>query len=222
MSNFILKIIAIISMLIDHAGYIIFNKFSFMNYIGKLAFPIFAFGIAEGYRHTKDLKKYFSRLIIFAFISQIPYMLFSNIISSNFTLNILFTLILGLLAITVYEKIDNKYLGLLFVIFSSIIAHFCKFDYGWFGIAVIFIFHIFKDKKLLMNIFFILAALINYILHLYITTLRIEYIFIFLFCSLSLIPINLYNGKKGKDIKYILYIFFPLHLVVLYLLNFFI
>ena len=222
MSNFILKIIAIISMLFDHAGYIIFNKFSFMNYIGRLAFPIFAFGVAKGYSHTKDLKKYFSRLIIFAFISQLPYLLFLNIIGGDFILNTLFTLILGLLAITVYEKIDNKYLGLLFVIFFGIIAHFCKFDYGWFGIVVIFIFHIFKDKKMLMNIFFILATFINYILHLYITTLRIEYIFVFLFCSLSLIPINLYNGKKGKDIKYILYIFYPLHLVVLYLLNFFI
>ena len=218
MTSFVLKIIAIVSMLFDHAGYIIFGKFSFMNYIGRLAFPIFAFGIAEGYTHTKDLKKYFLRLSIFALISQIPYMLFLNTIGGNFTFNILFTLILGLLAITVYEKIDNKYLGLLFVILCGIISHFGYFDYGWFGIAVIFIFHIFKDKKLLMNLSFIFAVIINYIPN-YIRTTRPEYLFIILFCSLSLIPINLYNGKKGKDIKYMLYLFYPIHLIVLYLLN---
>lgn len=222
MTSFILKIIAIIAMLFDHVGYIIFKKFTFMNYIGRLAFPIFAFGISEGYKYTKDLKKYFLRLGIFALISQIPYMLFLNSIGSNdFTLNIFFTLILGLLAITIYEKVNNKYLGLLFVLLCSIIAHFGHFDYGWFGIAAIFIFHIFKDKKSLMNLSFIIATFVNYLYN-YVITLRIEYLFIILFCCLSLILINLYNGKKGKDIKYILYLFYPLHLIVLYLLNLFI
>lgn len=222
MSSFVLKIIAITAMLFDHLGYVVFGRFSFMNYIGRLAFPIFAFGVSEGFKYTKDLKKYFIRLSIFAIISQLPYMLFSNVIGSNtFTLNILFTLILGLFAITVYEKIDNKYLGFLFVVLLSVISHFGHFDYGWFGIAVIFIFHIFKDKKVLMNLTFIIFTVINYIYN-YVTTSRIEYIFIIIFCCLSLIPINLYNGKKGKDIKYLLYVFYPLHLVILYLLNFFI
>lgn len=222
MTSFVLKIIAIISMLFDHVGYIIFGKFSFMNYIGRLAFPIFAFSISEGYIHTKDLKKYFLRLFIFALISQIPYMLFLRTIgNTGFTLNILFTLILGLLAITVYEKINKKYLGLIFVLLCSIIAHFAHFDYGWFGIVAIFIFHIFKGKKALMNLSFSLAVFINYLYN-YFTTLRIEYLFIIIFCTLSLIPINLYNGKKGKDIKYLLYAFYPLHLIVLYVLIFFI
>ena len=62
MSSFALKILACISMLFDHTGYLIFNGSSFFNYIGRLAFPIFAFQIAEGYTHTKDLKKYVFRL----------------------------------------------------------------------------------------------------------------------------------------------------------------
>lgn len=221
MTNFVLKIIAIIAMLFDHIGYVIFGKFTFMNYIGRLAFPIFAFGISEGYAHTKDLKKYFSRLLAFAIISQIPYMLFMGLLTNTFTLNILFTLILGLLAITVYEKLDNKYLSLLFVMFCCVIAHLGHFDYGWFGIATIFIFHIFKDKKVLMSLSFVIAVFINYF-YKYITTLRTEYFFIILFCILSLIPINLYNTKKGKNIKYLLYIFYPLHLLILYFINLFI
>lgn len=218
MSSFILKFIAVISMVFDHAGYVIFHKFSFMNYIGRLAFPIFAFSITEGYIHTKNLKKYFSRLLIFAFISQIPYMLFINNFTNNFTLNILFTLSLGLLAITIYDKSKNKLLGLLFVGLCSVFAHFLHLDYGWFGIVIIFIFYIFKDKKLYMNLSFCIATFINYF-YSYITTLRIEYLFIMLFCSLSLIPINLYNEKKGKNIKYFLYIFYPLHLIALYLIT---
>ena len=215
MSSFVLKIIAVISMLIDHSGYLIFNGFSFMNYIGRLSFPIFAFLITEGYIHTSNLKKYFSRLLIFAIISQIPFML---LFPGDFTLNILFTLALGLLATTIYSKLTNKFLGILFVTFCAILAKLLHCDYGWFGIAIIFIFYILKNKKIYMNMIFVFTTFINY-LYYFSKTLRIEYLLIFLFCNLSLIPINLYNGKKGKNIKYFLYLFYPLHLVLLYLIK---
>lgn len=219
MTSFVLKIIAVIAMIFDHLGYVLFDKFSFMNYIGRLAFPIFAFSITEGYIHTRNLKKYFIRLLIFALISQIPYMLFIKTFTNSFTLNILFTLALSLFAITVYDKSKNKLLGILSVTACATLAHFLHFDYGWFGIAIIFVFYIFKNKKLYMNLLFFLATFINYF-YSYITTFRKEYLFIILFCCLSLIPINLYNGKKGKNIKYFLYIFYPFHLVLLYLLTF--
>lgn len=219
MTSFVLKIIALLSMLCDHAGYIILGRFSFMNYIGRLAFPIFAYLITEGYTHTSNLKKYFIRLILFGIISQIPYMLFISTMSNDFTLNILFTLALGLLAIKVYDKSKNKYLGFLFFILTSILAEFLDFDYGWFGIAIIFIFYIFKSKKIYMNLFFILAVFINYFYE-FAKSSRTEYLIILMCCILSLIPINLYNGKKGKNIKYLLYIFYPLHLIILYALHF--
>lgn len=218
MTSFVLKIIALTSMLCDHTGYIIFGKFSFMNYIGRLAFPIFAYLITEGYIHTSNFKKYFYRLLIFAVISQIPYMLFINIFTTDFTLNILFTLALGLLSITLYNKLGNKLLCFSFVILLAILAHFLHFDYGWFGIAIIFIFYIFKKEKLCMSIFFAITTFINYFYY-FARTSRIEYLLIFLFCTLSLIPINLYNGKKGKNIKYFLYVFYPLHLIILYLIK---
>ena len=218
MSSFVLKIIAMISMLCDHSGYIIFNKFTFMNYIGRLAFPIFAFSITEGYSHTHNLKKYFCRLFIFALLSQIPYMLFLKVLGSDFSLNILFTLILGLFVITVYEKLSNKILGLVFAIFCAAIAQILNFDYGWFGITIIFIFHTFKSSKILMNILFIIVAFINYF-YSFMKYLNIVYLLIILFVCLSLIPINLYNEKKGKNIKYFLYIFYPLHLILLSFLN---
>ena len=73
MSAYVLKLIAIITMLFDHSGYLIYGHLSWMNFVGRIAFPIFAFQISEGCIHTHNLKKYFVRLIIFALISQIPY-----------------------------------------------------------------------------------------------------------------------------------------------------
>jgi len=127
MSAFVLKIIAMVTMTFDHSGYIIFGGSSFFNYIGRLAFPIFAFQISQGYIHTKDLKKYLGRLTIFAFVSQIPFMLFyysatntpisiaqipstiyNSISTFDYTLNIFFTLLIGLLAILAFDKIKYK------------------------------------------------------------------------------------------------------------------
>lgn len=99
MTGFVLKIIAMVTMLCDHLGYAIFGKFSAFNYIGRISFPLFAFGISEGYAHTKSKKNYCIRLLMFAIISQVPFNLFCSIFRTTFTLNIFFTLLLGLIAI---------------------------------------------------------------------------------------------------------------------------
>ena len=107
MTSFTLKLIAIITMFIDHFGYAIMGQFSFFNLFGRLAFPIFAFQISEGFIHTKSVKKYFFRLIIFALISQIPFSLFTYYIvhANPYTLNVFFTLIFGLTSIYLYDLI---------------------------------------------------------------------------------------------------------------------
>ena len=154
-------------MFIDHLGYAIFNKFSFFNYIGRVAFPIFAFQISEGFHYTKNVKKYFARLLLFAIFSQIPFMLFLSIFSNNiYKLNVFFTLFLGLFSIYIYDKIINSFyitsnvklnnflkfvLGISIVLFIGFIAEFLKSDYGLFGIAVIFLFYLFKNNKIAMT-----------------------------------------------------------------------
>jgi hypothetical protein len=99
MTSFVLKIIAMITMFCDHLGYAIFSKFSAFNYIGRISFPLFAFGISEGYAHTKSKKNYCIRLLMFAIISQVPFNLFCSIFRTGFMLNIFFTLLIGLIAI---------------------------------------------------------------------------------------------------------------------------
>lgn len=220
MSSFVLKIIALISMLLDHSGYVIFDGFSAFNFLGRLAFPLFAFQLTEGYKHTKSLKKYFFRLFLFAIISEIPFLLFKlKFVENSFSLNIFFTLWLGLATIWVYDK--NKILGSCFLLISSTLAEFLKFDYGAFGILIIFIFSVFKNNKALMNISFIFAVIIKYSCELLVYSNTLYFYVYILLCIFTIFPIffiDLYNGKEGKKIKYLLYIFYPLHLLVLYFL----
>ena len=228
MSAFSLKIIAIISMTFDHVSYLIFDKFSFINYIGRIAFPIFAYQITEGYIHTHNLKKYFFRLFIFSLISQIPFMLFSSLLSDEISLNIFFTLLLGLGAITIYDALNkieckNKIthisynlIGLAGVCLFAFLANIARCDYGYFGVFIIFFFYLFRNKKLLMNATFIAMVFIYYGQRLLFSTAYIPYLLIIIFTIFPLLFINLYNHKKGKDTKYFLYIFYPLHLLIIY------
>ena len=216
MSSFVLKIIAIISMFIDHIGYVIFGKLSYFNYIGRLAFPIFAFQISEGYMHTKNIKKYFLRLLLFSIISQLPFMLFHNLISTSFSLNIFFTLLLGLSCIFIYDKSKYKSLGIIISVLIGLIAECSHCDYGFYGIAIILIFHIFKSNFVNSSIFFILATLINYLIPYIKNDFYNVYLYLFLCTIIPLIFIALYNGKKGKNTKYLLYLFYPIHLLIIY------
>lgn len=219
MTSFVLKIIAIISMLSDHVGYTIFNKVTFCNFIGKISFPIFAFLISEGYLHTKNLKKYLIRLILFALLSQIPFMLFFSTFNIyGFNLNIFFTLLLGLISIIIYEKTDKSFISIIIFLLLAILAQITNCDYGFFGVCLIFLFHAFKNNKFKMNISILLITLIRYSL-LFFTSLNINYIYFGIFSCISLIFINLYNNKKGKNIKYFFYIFYPLHLLILYFIR---
>lgn len=219
MTSFGLKIIALISMLFDHCGYIFFHKVTFFNVIGKISFPIFAFQISEGYKHTRNLKLYFFRLFVFAVASQIPFMLFLSTFSSSILeLNIFFTLLLGLLSIIIYDKLKNKPLGLFLVICLIVLDQMAHCDYGWFGVTIIFLFYFFKDKKFFMNLSFITVVIIKYGIS-YFENYNIYNLYLALSTCLALIFINLYNNKKGKNIKYLLYIFYPLHLMILYLIN---
>ena len=99
MSSFVLKLIAMIAMTMDHLSYVLYNDISWLNYIGRLAFPIFAWQIAVGFEKTRDVKLYVFRLFILAMISQpIFYLLFENYFS-QIPINTIFTLLLGLLCL---------------------------------------------------------------------------------------------------------------------------
>jgi len=224
MNSFVLKIIACITMFIDHIGYAIFDGASWFNYIGRLAFPIFAFQISEGYSHTRNIKKYLIRLFIFALISQIPFMLFISIIHDEFSLNVIFTLLFGLISILIYDKF-NKFLGIAFGVLFGIVAQRTNCDYGFYGVAITFLFYIFRNTKILTIVSFSFATIINYsvlILKYWnygLDTIKFvfNYYLPYALCTiLSIVIIILYNKKKGPNTRYLLYLFYPLHMIFVY------
>ena len=216
MTSFALKIIACITMFIDHLSYSLYGKLTWLNYIGRLAFPIFAYQIVEGYTHTKNIKKYFARLFIFAIVSQIPFYLFHSIISDQFSLNVMFTLLLGLLCIWIWENMPSKLISSFIVFALCLVAEVANMDYGYWGVLLVFVFHLCKDNKIKTSIAFLAMVMLHYIPRIIMNTYSYVYSCLIIGTLCAIIPILLYNGKKGRKIKYILYIFYPVHLLILY------
>ena len=216
MSSFILKIIGIITMLLDHIGLVFYDE-SILRFIGRLAFPIFAFQASLGYEHTKNIKKYLLKLFIFAIISQIPYYLMT--IDNGFHFNSIFTISFGVLSIVAYNKLDKLFDKILAISLICILATCLRVEYGIAGILSIFFFNKFKDNKIILSILFSLLFTLYYSLFIVFEKEIIYNLFLLLGTLLSLIPINLYNGQEGKKLKYFFYIFYPLHMLIIWLLS---
>lgn len=208
-------------MFLDHVKYAFPETENLLTvYGGRIAFPIFAFLITEGYIHTSNIEKYVKRLSIFALISQIPFMLFRTLIGEWQMLNIMFTLLLGLIAIAVYDKIEKKYMSLPICIMIIILGEYINVDYGWFGVSLILIFYIFKSNDILMSIVYMSAVTIYlFIKKIFYYNFKMYIIYCIMYL-IALLIILLYNKKQGKKIKYFLYIFYPVHMLVLYLCSF--
>mgnify|MGYP002661321297 FL=1 len=204
---FTLKIIAIITMFLDHY-YRIIGGPEWLSILGRLAFPIFAFSISEGYSHTKNVNKYLMRLLNFAIIIQLPNFLGFQ----EYPLNIFFTLALGLFCL---EILDNNKINIvvryIVVLYLCFLAEKTGLDYGAYGVILIILFNKLRNNKLYIFIAFLALNLV--ILKIgNLSEMQIYSIF-------SLIPIDLYNGKKGYGMKYFFYLFYPLHFIFLYFLN---
>lgn len=219
-----LKLIAIITMLIDHIGAIFYPDEMWIRMIGRIAFPIFAYFIAEGFFRTSDVKKYMQRLLIFAFISQWPFS-FAFDRSIFLSLNVFFTLFFGLYAIYKYDQ--SKNINIVSVI--GILAQVLNTDYGIYGVYMIFIFYKYhEDFKNMVKYQAILngayLGLIIIMFSLNGNSLSVGHVLPVLIqglCLLSLILIKYYNGEKGYNFKYIFYAFYPVHLTILGLIKFF-
>lgn len=228
-----LKVLAMIFMLLDHLWATIVPGNGWMTAVGRLAFPIFAFMISEGYAHTSNFKKYAKRLFIFGLISEIPFNLMgSGSLINPFHQNVMFTLLLGLLSIREIDRfkqdirVKTGILCLLKVALILLIGAVGFVDYGAMGILVIIAFYLFRDIKL--GWAFQLASLVLLFIvffkgfQIVIPIAGHEILFPMQgFGVLAMIPIWLYNGKKGansKLIKQAFYWFYPVHMAVIYLI----
>ncbi len=236
MTTSMIKIIACLLMLIDHIGAAFFPETMFLRMIGRLSFPVFAYLIAIGYSKTSSFSKYLYRLLIFAVVSQIPFSLaFSNEVSisgffeflrfsvggSSPHLNIFFTLALGLLATRIWHKEESAIVKIIIILALGMTAEALHADYGMYGVAMVLAFYIFRDSKIKtvisqtgVYILFSFSEVLFYMNKYQVTSIDL-YWFNQALSLLALILIFMYNGKKGKDLKYFFYAFYPVHLLVI-------
>ena len=212
-----LKLIAMISMVFDHAGDMFFPDVMWPRMIGRLAMPIFSFFIAEGFSHTRDKKKYLCRLGIFALISEIPFDLaFEGKIGFSHQ-NIMLSFFLAVVALMLYDwiqggtkseenhaSIGKTILGVIAVAAIAALSLLLRADYTIFAVIAVFLFYVLRQKHPLVRTgvgvaFLALTRTVGY----YCTT------------GLSFIPLAMYNGKKGKGLKWLFYGFYPGHLLLL-------
>lgn len=225
LNGFHLKLIAICTMLIDHMGYTLFPGVMWLRCVGRVAFPIFCFLIAEGCVYTHDRKKYALRLLLFALISEIPFNLMnSGMIWDPYDQNVLWTLLLGALVCWLMDWALKKCTPLSFVLTGAamVAAYWLleafRTDYGGWGMLLVAAFygvHRAPSGAVVKMIaqafglaFFSLGVMGGY--------LSIE-----LWSLVSLAPIWLYNGQRGfshKAVQYGFYAFYPVHILILSLI----
>ena len=226
---FSLKLLALTFMLMDHLWASIIPANQWLTYVGRLAFPIFAFQIVQGYHHTSDYKRYRNRLILFALISEIPYDLFKNgVIFYPFDQNVMFTLLLGLMCIHALETLKEQwgfkkyFFSALVMMLSTLLGSIAFLDYGGFGILMILNFYLFEDQKLMQLISMVLINVVFFKGH-YIPFNLFGIDFEFQtqgFAIFALPLIWLYHGEKGDPSKFnrnLAYWFYPVHMLILYL-----
>lgn len=220
--------IAMATMFIDHFGKALTTQY-WMTYIGRLAFPIFAFLIAEGYDHTKDYKTYLKRLFVYALISEIPYNLMFGGIIYPAGQNVLFTFIIALLIIRLIDKGWKKqwWLGIVAGLIATpvgfLLATVLGTDYYGFGVLTVVCFWIFGKIKFGWILQLLSIGYINWKLiagECFTIMLGDYELWIPFQCIaiLSMIPILMYNGKLGrggKKFQTAAYIFYPAHMAVL-------
>ncbi len=217
MTGFTLKLIAVISMLIDHTGDVLYPGQLWLRCIGRLAFSIYCFLLVEGFLHTRNLKNYMLRLLAFGIVSEVPFDLafYSTFIDFDHQ-NVFWTLLLGLMAISLmsmvkYDSIYLKYLlQIMIAVPFGIVAQLMHADYRWIGVGLIASMYIFHDIE-------VLKVGAGVILMLPVFTNQIEY-----FGVLSYMPMHFYNGSRGLNnqaCKWFFYVFYPVHLIVLVIIR---
>jgi len=130
----LIKLVAMVTMLIDHTGAIFFPGVLEMRIIGRIAFPLYCFGIVMGFAHTRSWPKYALRLFIGALVTQPCFMLALD--HQLLELNVMFTLLLGLLSIVGMR--EKRYFSHIWApLICLVIAAIQQMDYGWRGVLLI-------------------------------------------------------------------------------------
>lgn len=216
MSTFLIKTLALITMVIDHLGFYLIKDeelYTIFRLIGRISAPLFFFAFTIGFINTSNRIKYIKRLFLFSIIMFVGNNLISILFNKYIYSNIFITLLLSALFLENIEHNKNKKTKIL--INLIIIILFSYVEYSYLALFCICIFYFYNKsvlsfKKLKCDICLLISYLLVTILYCIITQNYIQ-----IFMIVSIIPILYYNGKKGynnKFIKYFYYIFYVLHI----------
>lgn len=214
-----LKVIAAVTMMVDHTGMILFPWIEAFRLIGRIAFPLFAFFIAEGCRYTRNKRKYLGMILFLGLIFHAVFVLATGQTLLNIFITFSFSIILIYLLQKVKKELGegtwkNKILfGILFfgmLFFTYLFTSCFEVDYGFFGIMLPVIVSLFDGLWKRKAAFLIGILLLVASIHTYFQS----------FCLLAVPILFLYNGTRGKyKMKYFFYVFYPVHLSILFLLD---
>lgn len=205
LSGSALKVIALVSMLADHSAYYLLEHgtslYEAMRSFGRIAFPVFAFLIAEGFAHTRNRLRYFLTLFGFAVVSEVPWFLLNG---ADGTHNVMFTLALGVGALAIFDKYhQRKFVCFCMITLIAIFATCLGTDYEWRGILLIVICYMMREHRPLL-LLFVLPLMIYYGM---------------VGDIMAAIVLSLYDGTRGfiqgSTAKYGFYAFYPAHLFLL-------
>ena len=218
-----LKYLAFLSMLIDHANNALLTPMlngegfllhlsNLFSILGRIAFPLFVFFIVEGFFKSRSRKRYLTTLLIFGVISEVPFDMFtSKTFFDPYWNNIMFTLALCLITIWIIDSLKEKLpnqvawyvVSIILVILFGLLAMGLSLDYDYHAIIVAYLFYIFYNRPLL-------GATLGYLS-------IIKELYSFLGFAMTLT----YNGKRGKQYKWLNYAFYPVHILILGILRFY-
>ena len=226
LNGFHLKLIALCTMFIDHMGATLFPGVLWLRCVGRLAFPIFCFLIAEGCVYTRNRKKYAARLLVFAVLSEIPFNLMSRgAVGDIHRQNVLWTLLAGALVCWLMDWALKKRAASSFVLTGAVMVaaywllELLNTDYGGWGMLLVAVFYAVRRTPNSPAVKMAAQALGLAVFAVGVMNGRV--ITIELWALVALLPIWLYNGRRGfspKAVQYGFYAFYPVHILILSLI----
>lgn len=215
LDGFSLKLIAVAAMTVDHISAVFFPSEIWMRLIGRLTMPIMAFLVAEGYHYTRSVRKYLFRLLIFAIVSQVPYMLafgFNN-------LNVMFTLAISVLLLAIETSYMSNLLRVLLTFSLLLVSVFC--DWSLFGVLFAYVFYRYRGNFKRQAFAFCIVVVLQIAVHALMSFPRGSLDYFVNAGTIAALPLlSLYNLRRGRDVRYFFYIYYPAHLAVLALLRY--
>ena len=213
-----LKLLACLTMLIDHIGAIFFPQHTWLRIIGRLSFPIYCFLLAEGVHYTRSPLKYGLRLLLVALLAELPYdLLFYRRLTWAHN-SVMVTLLLGFWA-GVVSKHCRGWWKLFTPLPFILLGRYLGGSYGMYGVAMIVMFLLCREVPHRNPVQWVLMGLLSLRMAGFPLGIGIQF-----YAVAAMVPISLYSGEKrshSKPLQWAFTVFYPLHLLILLLIRMF-